>query len=50
MADRRAVFAPGRGYDTRGPLFVYIGEALRRLGFDVHEVTWRSLGDLRLDS
>ncbi|MEU7176562.1 alpha/beta hydrolase [Micromonospora tulbaghiae] len=50
MADRRAVLAPGRGYDTRGPLFVYIGEALRRLGFDVHEVTWRSIGDLRLDS
>ncbi|MEV0005843.1 alpha/beta hydrolase [Micromonospora sp. NPDC050980] len=49
MADRRAVLAPGRGYDTRGPLFVYLAEALRRLGFEVHEVTWR-LDELRLDA
>lgn len=41
MADRRAVFVPGRGYDTRAPLFAYAGEALRRAGFDVHEITWR---------
>ncbi|SCG53958.1 alpha/beta hydrolase [Micromonospora humi] len=47
MADRRAVLAPGRGYDTRGPLFVYLGEALRRLGFEVHEVTWQRLDELR---
>ncbi|MEU2613775.1 alpha/beta hydrolase [Micromonospora sp. NPDC007271] len=49
MADRRAVLVPGRGYDTRAPLFAYAGEALRRLGFDVHEVTWQVPGDLRLD-
>ena len=40
MADRRAVLIPGRGYDTRYPLFAYTGEALRRTGFDVHEITW----------
>ncbi|WBB73977.1 alpha/beta hydrolase [Micromonospora sp. WMMD1128] len=50
MANRRAVLAPGRGYDTRGPLFVYVGEALRRLGFDVHEVSWQRLDELRLDA
>ncbi|MFI5838009.1 alpha/beta hydrolase [Micromonospora sp. NPDC051300] len=50
MADRRAVLAPGRGYDTRGPLFVYLGEALRRLGFEVHEVTWQRLDELDLDA
>ncbi|MEV1331764.1 alpha/beta hydrolase [Micromonospora costi] len=41
MADRRAVLIPGRGYDTRAPLFAYAGEALRRAGFDVHEITWQ---------
>ncbi|MEV0809267.1 alpha/beta hydrolase [Micromonospora sp. NPDC050200] len=40
MADRRAVLIPGRGYDTRYPLFAYLGEALRRTGFNVHEITW----------
>lgn len=49
MANRRAVLVPGRGYDTRAPLFAYVGEALRRLGFDIHEVTWQPPGDLRLD-
>ncbi|MFG3604010.1 alpha/beta hydrolase [Micromonospora chersina] len=49
MADRRAVLVPGRGYDTRAPLFVYVGEALRRLGFKVHEVTWQVRRDLRID-
>ncbi|MET7804494.1 alpha/beta hydrolase [Micromonospora chersina] len=49
MADRRAVLVPGRGYDTRGPLFAYVGEALRRLGFDVHEVVWRTPAGFRLD-
>ncbi|MGW5670347.1 alpha/beta hydrolase [Micromonospora sp. NPDC003776] len=49
MADRRAVLVPGRGYDTRAPLFAYVGEALRRLGFDVHEVTWQVPRDLRAD-
>ncbi|MGV9807870.1 alpha/beta hydrolase [Micromonospora chersina] len=49
MADRRAVLVPGRGYDTRGPLFAYVGEALRRLGFDVHEVVWRTPVGFRLD-
>ncbi|WP_406039300.1 alpha/beta hydrolase [Micromonospora sp. NBC_00898] len=46
MADRRAVLIPGRGYDTRAPLFVYVGEALRRLGLDTHEVTWQVPADL----
>ncbi|MEH0826018.1 MULTISPECIES: alpha/beta hydrolase [unclassified Micromonospora] len=41
MADRRAVLIPGRGYDTRYPLFAYTGEALRRLRFDVHEISWQ---------
>ncbi|SCG61224.1 alpha/beta fold hydrolase [Micromonospora coxensis] len=41
MADRRAVLIPGRGYDTRYPLFAYLGEALRRTGFDVHEISWQ---------
>ncbi|MGB2571414.1 alpha/beta hydrolase [Micromonospora citrea] len=41
MADRRAVLIPGRGYDTRYPLFAYVGEALRRTGFDVHEISWQ---------
>ncbi|SCE68680.1 Alpha/beta hydrolase family protein [Micromonospora viridifaciens] len=49
MADRRAVLVPGRGYDTRAPLFAYAGEALRRLGFDIHEVTWQVPRDLRAD-
>ncbi|SBT53565.1 alpha/beta hydrolase [Micromonospora narathiwatensis] len=49
MADQRAVLVPGRGYDTRGPLFAYVGEALRRLGFDIHEVTWQVPRDLRAD-
>ncbi|MEU7931771.1 alpha/beta hydrolase [Micromonospora echinofusca] len=40
MADRRVVLIPGRGYDTRFPLFVYAGEALRRAGFALHAVTW----------
>ncbi|MFC0507326.1 alpha/beta hydrolase [Micromonospora costi] len=40
MADRRAVLIPGQGYDTRAPLFAYAGEALRRAGFGVHEITW----------
>ncbi|MFC4149155.1 alpha/beta hydrolase [Micromonospora mangrovi] len=46
MADRRAVLVPGRGYDTRGPLFAYLGEALRRRGFGTHEVTWQVPHDL----
>lgn len=37
---RRAVLIPGRGYDTRAPLFAYLGEALRRSGFVVHEIQW----------
>ncbi|MCW3842961.1 alpha/beta hydrolase [Micromonospora yasonensis] len=49
MADRRAVLIPGRGYDTRAPLFAYVGEALRRLDFDVHEVFWQPPRDLRID-
>ncbi|MET8835734.1 alpha/beta hydrolase [Micromonospora sp. NPDC004540] len=49
MAVRRAVLVPGRGYDTRAPLFAYVGEALRRLGFAVHEVTWQVPRDLRAD-
>lgn len=49
MMDQRAVLVPGRGYDTRGPLFAYVGEALRRLGFDVHEVTWQPPRDLGVD-
>ncbi|MFI2648713.1 MULTISPECIES: alpha/beta hydrolase [Micromonospora] len=49
MADRRAVLVPGQGYDTRAPLFAYLGEALRRLGFDVHEIVWRTPAGFRLD-
>ncbi|MFE9694948.1 alpha/beta hydrolase [Micromonospora sp. NPDC005806] len=49
MADRRAVLVPGVGYDTRAPLFAYVGEALRRLGFDVHGVTWQVPRDLPAD-
>ncbi|WP_200208404.1 alpha/beta hydrolase [Micromonospora coerulea] len=49
MADRRALLIPGRGYDTRAPLFAYVGEALRRLGFEIHEVTWQVPRDLRGD-
>ncbi|PZF99834.1 alpha/beta hydrolase [Micromonospora deserti] len=41
MADRRALLIPGRGYDTRYPLFVYTGEALRRSGFALHALTWQ---------
>ncbi|MDT0527685.1 alpha/beta hydrolase [Micromonospora sp. DSM 115977] len=40
MADRRAVLIPGRGYDTRFPLFVYAGEALRRVGYALHALSW----------
>lgn len=43
------MLVPGQGYDTRGPLFAYVGEALRRLGFDVHEVVWRTPAGFRLD-
>lgn len=43
------MLVPGRGYDTRAPLFAYVGEALRRLGFNVHEVTWQVPRDLRAD-
>ncbi|MFU8872399.1 alpha/beta hydrolase [Micromonospora sp. SL4-19] len=50
MADRRAVLIPGRGYDTRAPLFAYVGDALRRLGFAVHEVTWQVPQGLRADA
>ncbi|MFI7606968.1 alpha/beta hydrolase [Micromonospora sp. NPDC049366] len=46
MADRRAVLIPGIGYDTRGPLFAYTGESLRRGGFDVHEITWQVPAEL----
>ncbi|MEU5939069.1 alpha/beta hydrolase [Micromonospora sp. NPDC047548] len=42
MADRRAVLIPGRGYDTRYPLFAYVGEALDRAGFDVHRIIWQA--------
>jgi hypothetical protein len=49
MADRRAVLIPGRGYDTRAPLFVYVGEALRRAGFDTHEIGWQVPPDLGAD-
>ncbi|MFG1845650.1 alpha/beta fold hydrolase [Micromonospora carbonacea] len=49
MADRRAVLIPGRGYDTRAPLFAYVGEALRRIGFDTHEITWQVPSDLGAD-
>lgn len=49
MADRRAVLIPGRGYDTRAPLFAYVGEALRRLGFDTREISWQVPRDLRVD-
>lgn len=49
MADRRAVLIPGRGYDTRAPLFAYVGEALRRLGHATHEVSWQVPTDLRAD-
>ncbi|SCL16304.1 hypothetical protein GA0070624_0984 [Micromonospora rhizosphaerae] len=41
MADRRAVLIPGRGYDTRYPLFLYAGEALRRVGFALHGISWQ---------
>ncbi|MDO3705417.1 alpha/beta hydrolase [Micromonospora sp. C28SCA-DRY-2] len=41
MADRRAVLIPGRGYDTRFPLFLYLGEALRRAGFALHAISWQ---------
>ncbi|GIJ38893.1 alpha/beta hydrolase [Micromonospora sp. NPDC049891] len=41
MADRRAVLIPGRGYDTRYPLFLYLGEALRRVGFGLHGISWQ---------
>lgn len=40
MSVRRAVLVPGRVYDTRAPLFAYLGEALRRVGYDVHEISW----------
>lgn len=41
MADRRAVLIPGRGYDTRYPLFLYAGEALRRAGYALHGISWQ---------
>ncbi|MEU8295939.1 alpha/beta hydrolase [Micromonospora sp. NPDC048909] len=41
MADRRAVLIPGQAYDTQAPLFAYIGEALRRSDFDLHEISWQ---------
>lgn len=41
MADRRAVLIPGRGYDTRAPLFAYAGESLTRAGFELHEIVWQ---------
>ncbi|MEU6072444.1 alpha/beta hydrolase [Micromonospora sp. NPDC047074] len=40
MASRRAVLIPGRGYDTRFPLFLYAGEALRRAGYALHAISW----------
>ncbi|WP_243709692.1 alpha/beta hydrolase [Micromonospora sp. 15K316] len=40
VAQRRAVFIPGMGYDTRAPLFAYAGESLRRARFDIHEISW----------
>ncbi|MGC1209990.1 MAG: alpha/beta hydrolase [Micromonospora sp.] len=49
MAERRAVLIPGVGYDTRAPLFAYVGEALRRLGFETHEITWQVPRDLPAD-
>lgn len=49
MADRRAVLIPGQGYDTKAPLFVYAGEALRRAGFDTHEIAWEVPRDLGAD-
>lgn len=49
MADRRGVLIPGQGYDTRAPLFVYVGEALRRGGFDTHDITWQVPRDLGAD-
>ncbi|MGC4808065.1 alpha/beta hydrolase [Micromonospora sp. DT233] len=49
MADRRAVLIPGRGYDTRAPLLAYVGEALRRIGFGTHEISWQVPPDLGLD-
>ncbi|RKN46423.1 alpha/beta hydrolase [Micromonospora endolithica] len=48
MADRRAVLIPGRGYDTRYPLFVYAGEALRRAGFALHGISWQVPDDLEV--
>ncbi|SCL23210.1 Alpha/beta hydrolase family [Micromonospora nigra] len=50
MADRRAVLIPGQGYDTRYPLFLYAGEALRRAGFALHAVTWQVPDDLDLET
>lgn len=49
MADRRAVLIPGRWYDTGAPLFAYVGEALRRLGYDTNEITWQVPPDLGED-
>lgn len=49
MAERRAVLVPGRGYDTRAPLFDYLGEALRRAGFETRPITWRVPRDLSED-
>jgi pimeloyl-ACP methyl ester carboxylesterase len=42
MTNRRAVLIPGRGYDTRAPLFAYLEEVLLRAGFDVHPVSWQA--------
>ncbi|MEH0845978.1 hypothetical protein V6U81_26725 [Micromonospora sp. CPCC 205711] len=33
---------PGKGYDTRFPLFAYTREALRRGGFTVQETSWQA--------
>ncbi|WP_249412391.1 hypothetical protein [Micromonospora endophytica] len=50
MADRRAVLIPGGGYDTRYPLFVYLGEALRRAGFRLHGISWQVPENFSLDT
>lgn len=48
MPTRRALLVPGRGYDTRAPLFAYGGEALRRMGFATDEVRWQVPAELPL--
>lgn len=49
MAKRRAVLIPGMGYDTRAPLFAYVGESLRRAGFALHEIGWEFPAGLAAD-